>query len=335
VDTTEGYVGYRRMRYTCHKCGNGYYPFDLGLELSNRSRMSQRKERQLSRLAARLPYEEAKSVYEELSYQKTGRMTIHRTAQVLGGKLKNNAPRICAPSGKGKKHVTADGALIHIRSEGWKEAQVGAVYHVNASRKGTDIVYTTGLGKRAALGDDLYNTSGAPEAHETRGTAFVSDAAKWLDEIKELHFPLATRIVDEWHAREYLWDVANHFYETGSQKAKLWGEEKVKQLKAGNQQTLRRSLSQMKPRTKTQKEVLKDTKRYFQNHGHKMDYPRYKKMGFHTGSGVAEGACKFVIQSRFKRAGMRWSRTGAENLLALRTLHVNQRWDLLKDYQRN
>ena len=65
------------------------------------------------------------------------------------------------------------------------------------------------------------------------------------------------------------------------------------------------------------------------------DYPCYQRKGFHIGSGVAEGACKHVIQSRFKRTGMRWSRPGAENLLALRNLHVNDHWELLQNYQQN
>jgi hypothetical protein len=84
--------------------------------------MSQRKERQLARLAARLPYEEAQDVYEELTYQTTGSMTIHRTVQTLGGKLQQIPPPLPALAEKGKKHVTADGAMIHIRQEGWKEA---------------------------------------------------------------------------------------------------------------------------------------------------------------------------------------------------------------------
>ena len=138
VDSTEGYVGYERMRYTYRKCGKGYYPFDLGLELSRHSRMSRRKERLLSRLAARMPYEEAKEVYEELSYQTTGSMTIHRTAQSLGQKLRQTPPPMPLVSGQGKKHVTADGAMIHIRGEGWKEALVGAVYEVDESRGKTD-----------------------------------------------------------------------------------------------------------------------------------------------------------------------------------------------------
>lgn len=328
-------MGYGRMRYQCRKCGKGYYPLDLSLELSRRSRMSRRKERVLARLAARLPYEEAKAVYEDLSYQKTGSMTIHRTAQALGQKLRQTPPAVALAAKQDKRHVTADGAMIHIRGEGWKEALVGAVYEVDESREATEIVYAARLGNREALGEDLYRLAGEPESEASQGMAFVADGANWLDEIKQMHFPLATRIIDQWHAREYLWDVANEFYEPGSRKAQQWAKEKVQLLKKNKQRCLKLAFCRMAPKTKKQREILADTKRYFQNHGHQMNYPHYQQMGFHIGSGVAEGACKHVIQSRFKRAGMRWSRPGAENLLALRSLHVNDNWELLQNYQRN
>lgn len=328
-------MGYGRMRYQCRKCGKGYYPLDLSLELSRRSHMSRRKERLLARLAARLPYEEAKAVYEDLSYQKTGSMTIHRTAQALGQKLRQTPPAVALVAKQDKRHVTADGAMIHIRGEGWKEALVGAVYEVDESREAAEIIYAARLGNREALGEDLYRLAGQPESEASQGMAFVADGANWLDEIKQMHFPLATRIIDQWHAREYLWGVANEFYEQGSRKARGWAKEKISFLKKNQQRSLKQSFSRMEPKTKKQREVLSDTKRYFQNHGHQMNYPLYQRKGFHIGSGVAEGACKHVIQSRFKRAGMRWSRPGAENLLALRTLHVNNKWDLLGNYQRN
>ena len=335
MDTTEGYVGYDRMRYKCCKCGHGYYPLDLSLELSVRSRMSRRKERLLARLAARLPYEEAKAVYEDLSYQKTGSMTIHRTAQALGQKLRQTPPAVVLTGKQDKRHVTADGAMVHIRGEGWKEALVGAVYEVDESREATRIVYAARLGNREALGHDLYRLAGQPESEASRKMALVADAANWIDEIKALQFPYATRIVDQWHAQEYLWNLSNEFYEQGTGKAQGWAKEKVRLLKRNKQRSLKLAFSRMEPKTKKQREILSDTRRYFKNHGHQMNYPLYKRMGLHTGSGVAEGACKHVIQTRFKRAGMRWSRTGAENLLALRSLHINDRWDLLQNYQRN
>lgn len=293
------------------------------------------EERLLARLVARLPYEEAKAVYEELSYQKTGSMTIHRTAQCLGQKMRQTPPEISLVSKEGKRHVTADGAMIHIREEGWKEALVGAVYEVDECREATGIVYAARLGNRKALGEDLYRLAGQPESEASQGMAFVADGANWLDEIKAMQFPLATRIIDQWHAREYLWGVANEFYEQGTRKAQEWAKEKIHLLKKNQQRSLKQSFCRMEPKTKKQRDILADTKRYFENHGHQMNYPHYQKRGFHIGSGVAEGACKHVIQSRFKRAGMRWSRPGAENLLALRILHINGKWDLLANYQRN
>jgi len=335
IDTSEGYVSYARMRQTCRKCQTGYYPFDLKLGLSKDSRMSRRKESQLTRLAARLPYEEAKAVYEDLTHQKTGGMTIHRRVQKLGQKIRRDPPEIVLNSKPNKRHVTADGALIHIRGEGWKEALVGAVYEVDESREATEIVYAARLGNREALGHDLYRLAGQPESQASKGMAFVADGANWLDEIRDLQFPLATRIIDQWHAREYLWNLANEFYEQGTGKAQGWAKEKIKLLKKNRQPSLKQSFCGMEPKTKKQREILADTKRYFENHGHQMNYPLYQRKGFHTGSGVAEGACKHVIQSRFKRTGMRWSRSGAENLLAVRSLHVNDKWDLLGSYQRN
>jgi hypothetical protein len=323
------------MRYKCRKCDKGYYPLDLSLELSARSRMSRRKERLLARLAARLPYEEAKAVYEDLSYQKTGSMTIHRTAQALGQELRKTPPAVALAGKQDKMHVTADGAMIHIRGEGWKEALVGAVYDVDKSREATQIVYAARLGNREALGHDLYRLAGQPESQESQGMAFVADGANWLDEIKDLQFPLATRIIDQWHAREYLWNLSNEFYEQGTWKAQGWAKEKIQLLKRNKQRSLKLAFCRMDPKTKKQREILSNTRRYFGNHGHQMNYPLYQRMGFHIGSGVVEGACKHVIQSRFKRAGMRWSRPGAENLLALRSLHINDKWELLQNYQRN
>jgi hypothetical protein len=45
--------------------------------------------------------------------------------------------------------------------------------------------------------------------------------------------------------------------------------------------------------------------------------------GLAVGSGAVEGACKHVIQSRFKRAGMRWKQPGFLHILTLRIARLN------------
>ena len=342
IDSLEGWISFKRMRYYCRECRKGFYPFDEELKVGKESRMSLKKERQLAKLAVRIPYEEAKAVYEELTHTKVGRMTAHRSVQRLGKKLQESqnvlesqSPAIKEEGNKGKEHVTADGTMVHFRGEGWKETKVGAYYRVDEERRARDIFYTATLGPRAELGLRLYHLSGEPLLEQTGEMAFVSDAAEWLSEMQQEHFPLATAIVDFYHASEYVWKAAKSFYGESSLKTRQWAEEKIKQLEAGDQRGLQRSFSKMKPKTEEQKESLKVVRRYFRNHGSKMDYPRYKNRGLHIGSGIAEGACKHVVGARFKQAGMRWSRPGAGHLLHLRLAHLNNQWNLVAACQLN
>lgn len=331
IDSLQGWVSYKRERYYFPKCGEGYYPLDEEFGLSKRSRMSRQKEEQLALLSVRLPYGEVKKVYEQLTGFWVGRMTAHRTVQRLGKNIQEGNPEKNKKSKKemdidqadGKRHITADGTMVNIRGEGWKEAKIGASYIVDNERKGRKIIYAGTLKNREEFGEILYKASGKPEVEETEPMAFLGDGAEWLDNLKEFYFPQATRIVDIWHVEEHIWKLGKSFYGEGNQKTKEWAEEKVNLLREGLHKSVGKSFIYMRAKTEEQRKTLKETKRYFNNHGGKMEYSRYKAMGFHIGSGVAEGACKYVIQARFKQAGMRWSRQGAENLLHLRTSYLN------------
>jgi hypothetical protein len=138
-----------------------------------------------------------------------------------------------------------------------------------------------------------------------------------------------------WHASEYLWGVANEFYGQGSPKAQAWAASRVAQLERADQAGLSRSLRHLVPKTSEQTKILHNTRRYFRNHGHQMDYPRYLARGWHIGSGIAEAGCKYVIEARFKRAGMRWSRSGAGHLLRLRLAYLNDAWSQVAQCQQN
>ncbi|HHY47314.1 MAG TPA: hypothetical protein GX506_08480 [Firmicutes bacterium] len=58
-----------------------------------------------------------------------------------------------------------------------------------------------------------------------------------------------------------------------------------------------------------------------------MRYDEYRDEGYHIASGVVESACKHVVQMRHKRSGMRWSASGAQEVLNLRVFLINGRWD--------
>jgi hypothetical protein len=60
-----------------------------------------------------------------------------------------------------------------------------------------------------------------------------------------------------------------------------------------------------------------------------MDYPCYRAKGWRIGSGPIEAACKTVIGSRMKGAGMRWKPPATDAIATLRAAYLSQpqRWD--------
>ncbi len=58
-----------------------------------------------------------------------------------------------------------------------------------------------------------------------------------------------------------------------------------------------------------------------------MCYPEFQEQGLCTSSGVVEAACKVTIGTRLKRAGMHWSRRGANAIIALRCCRLSGRFE--------
>ena len=58
-----------------------------------------------------------------------------------------------------------------------------------------------------------------------------------------------------------------------------------------------------------------------------MKYDEYLAAGLPIGSGVAEGACRHVVKDRLEQTGMRWTVSGAQVMLDLRTTYLNDDWD--------
>ncbi|MBM4091150.1 MAG: hypothetical protein FJ276_17265 [Planctomycetes bacterium] len=96
------------------------------------------------------------------------------------------------------------------------------------------------------------------------------------------------------------------------------------------------------------KRKLSDAKRekveacltYFEVRAEYMKYDEYLAAGYPIGSGVVEGACRHLVKDRMEQAGMRWRIAGAQAILSLRAIYVNDDWDAfhadrIKTEQRN
>ena len=55
-------------------------------------------------------------------------------------------------------------------------------------------------------------------------------------------------------------------------------------------------------------------------------YEDWRKLGYPVGSGMIERAVAIVINRRMKKRGMRWCRSNAPAIVALRTDLLNEDW---------
>jgi hypothetical protein len=142
--------------------------------------------------------------------------------------------------------------------------------------------------------------------------AVIGDGAEWIWNNADLHFPGAIQIVDLYHARQYLWDVARKLHRNDEANQKAWM--KVHQKRLLDQGKIEKLVLSLRSIDSTNPEVVDKIRieaDYFEKNAGRMRYPRFRRQHLFAGSGVIEAGCKTVIGSRLKQSGMFWTVRGA------------------------
>ena len=143
-----------------------------------------------------------------------------------------------------------------------------------------------------------------------------------------------TCVLDIMHVVGYLWSAANALFAEGSKAGKRWVQEKLTEILRGRVGYviggLRQILTKQRLR-KSGRETLAKVITFFHNHRRWMPYDAYLAAGLPVGTGVVESACGSVVKHRMEGEGKRWSLTGAEAILTLRSLKKSHDNDL-RDY---
>jgi hypothetical protein len=159
---------------------------------------------------------------------------------------------------------------------------------------------------------------------------FLADGERRLWALKKQYLPDAIGILDLWHVMEYLWKGAHVFHPEGSEKAQAWVGHRLAMLLDGQVGHVVSGLKQMATKhrlTGAKKKTLQRISTYFHNNRAHMCYDQYLAQGYPIGSGVAEGACRHLVKDRMERTGMRWTPSGAQAILDLRSTFLNGEWN--------
>jgi len=333
-----------RAYYYCRNCKSGFSPLDeqLGLEGKHHS-IGVRKKVALE--ASSEPFEETSRRLKELTgihiSSKESQLESEELGQEIGMKEDELVEAFWSeqidiePEAVARRfYITADGTIVST-DEGGREVKIGSVYETPQTMNGlaNDIRYTGGFHNSEHFGKKLYVLSLRRGMRTADEVIFIGDGAKWIWNLARYHFPEAIQIVDFYHATERLWSLGRAIYGEGTKACKEWAKKRVKYLLKGKVELVISSLRELDSPDFT--EEIRDNIGYFTNNKERMRYNKYRKCGYHIGSGSVESACKHVVGQRLKQSGMRWSVQGADAILQLRILWKNGEWNRFWNDRKN
>lgn len=251
---------------------------------------------------------------------------------------KNSPPRKDAgPKEAVKQVMSSDGAYISLRGKGWAEVKtllVGVVQEKtrHSTQRPDQEVKTTSISYFSRMTDAETFSELATSEIDRRGffqteqVCAVQDGAEWIQNVIDAHRADAVRILDFYHAAEYVSDIATLLSNAGTPLAENWVNEQCHELKHQGPEKVLEEVGRL---LKDHPSVVDLDKKvhYLQKRENLMQYPLFQQQGWPLGSGCVESANKCVVQKRLKGPGMHWEHSNVNPMLALRTGVCNDRWD--------
>ena len=223
-----------------------------------------------------------------------------------------------------------DGQPAHTR-----EVKLGCVFtQATYDKEGFPIrdpdstTYTGAIETAEQFGKRIYLEAYQRGWERAAKKVVLADGAEWIWNLADLHFPGAIQIVDLYHARQHLWELARKLYPNDAIMQKAWMKKHQRRmLDKGKIEKLVLSLRSIESNNPEVIEKIRIEAAYLERNAERMRYPEFRRQHLFVGSGVIEAGCKTVIGSRLKQSGMFWTVRGANAIVALRCCHLNGQFE--------
>jgi len=352
----------RRPYYLCSLCSKGQHPVDdelgiAGLESSPGVR------RMEAMLGSEMPFPPAREPMKVLAGLEVPAKAIERAAESIGTEIArrdkqeiDRAKQLVLPIVSKqtipKMYVLMDGVQIPVvpaetdgrtgRIEGQRartrECKLGAVFtQTTVDKDGCPIrdpdstTYVGAIEISDEFGYRIYTEAWRRGWEWATTKIVIGDGAVWIWNLADRHFPGAVQIVDLYHARQHLWDLAALLYPHDAAAKKRWMVPMKDLLDHGRTELLVEWLREIAAEHAGNQpglgEEIGKQADYFETNTHRMQYPDFREQGFFVGSGVIEAGCKSIVGVRLKQSGMFWTVRGANAIIALRCCRFNQRFE--------
>ena len=358
--TVLGPVTLTRAWYHCAACGHGLAPRDAELGVAGEG-MSPGLAAMNDRAAAAVPFKGAAGLLEDLAGVRLTAKRVERAAEASGAGLatagrerarliaaRKLVPLPASPA-PDKLYAVIDGTGVPMTSketagrEGkgedgrarTREVKLAVFFTQDTldkdgypvrDRDSSSVISTF---EPASVFASLVKAEGIRRgADHVRQLTIIGDGAAWIWGIATAKFPGATQIVDLFHAREHLHDLARRLEFMLLDRKEEWLAARLEDLDYGYIDGIVAATRQY-PLEGVKKDEIGTALGYFVNNAPRMRYHWFRQCGLFTGSGVVEASCKTVIGQRLKQSGMHWTVGGADAIIALRCKEASSTWEAI------
>jgi len=358
--TAVGWAQIDRPYYLCPACHQGQFPADVQLDI-DKTDFSPAVRRMLAAVGSEAPFAQGRDQIKLLAGLEVTAKAVERTAESIGKDIQarqqkeiQSAKQLHLPAVSGPSipylYVQMDGTQVPVvkaETQGRVGRTPGQPARTRECKLGVAFTQTTVDDQgRPVRDEDSTTYVGAIETAEEFGLRIyteawnrgweratirvvMGDGSHWIWNIADQHFPGAIQIVDLYHAREHLWDLARKLYPADEVAQKRWLMRKLDWLENGKIEKLIAALGKLADENTTAEliKAIRIEAEYFDSNRDRMRYPAFRKQNLFVGSGVIEAGCKTVIGSRLKQSGMFWTVAGANAIIALRCCCISGKFE--------
>ena len=357
--TVLGPVRILRPYYLCSRCHQGQFPADVELDIKD-TEVSPGVRRMLAVVGADTPFQHGRRQMEVLAGLEVTAKAVERTAEAIGGDIARGEQReiqravqLDLPVVLGEPirilYVQMDGTGVPVvkketvgrpgkaddQPAHTREVKLGCTFtQTKWDKEGYPIrdpdstTYTGAIEIAEEFGKRIYVEAWKRGWSRADKKVVMGDGAEWIWNLADQHFPGALQIVDLYHARQHLWELAHTLHPNDPVNQKAWIKAHQRRLlDKGKIEKLVEALRSIESANPEVLEKLRTEADYFERNAERMRYPKFRRQHLFVGSGVIEAGCKTVIASRLKQSGMFWTVRGANAIIALRCCHLNGRFE--------
>jgi hypothetical protein len=358
VLTAVGPVEVSRPWYLCSNCHEGQFPTDEELDIAG-SEFSPGMRRMQALVGQDAPFDHGREQMKLLAGLEVTTKSVERVAESIGTDIGRREQQeiertvqldlpiiIGQPvpnlyiemDGTGVPVVRKETVGRHGKSDGQpahtREVKLGCVFTRTgwdkegyAIRDPDSTSYVGAIETAEEFGKRLYVEAWKRGWSRAPRKVVIGDGAEWIWNLADQHFPGAMQIVDLFHARQHLWELARRLHPNDEAAQKRWMAVHQELLDNGKMKKLTVTLRSIRTDNPELAEKLRTEADYFHRNALRMRYPKFRRLHLFVGSGVIEAGCKTVIGSRLKQSGMFWTVRGTNAILALRCCHLNDRFE--------